>query len=83
MRLPRRSSVDVAKRREVGRAVPGDRRRAGHAREDGFGVDARSALQIGGARALDHDEARADARDPDAADRAAVAWRDPPARRAR
>ena len=35
-------------------------------------VDPRPALEVGGAGALDDDEARADARDADAPDRAAV-----------
>ena len=53
--------------------MPGDRGRAGDAGEARFREDARAALEVRGARALDDHEARADARDHDAPDRAAVA----------
>ncbi len=65
--------VDMAERRQVGRAVPGDRRRRAAAGEWRVGVDARAALEVFGVGALDHHEARADVRDRDAPDRAAVA----------
>ena len=71
----RTQRVDVAEGREVGRAVAGDRGRAGDPGKVVSGVDARAALEVFGVGALDHHEARPDARDHDPPDRAAVAAR--------
>ena len=52
--------------------MPGDCGRSADAGIDGFGIDPWAALQRGGAGAVDDHEARADARDVDARNRAAV-----------
>ena len=71
--MPGEAVVDVAEGREVGRAVPRDRGRAGDPGKAGFRVDARSALEVFRVGAVDHDVARADLGDHDAPHGAAVA----------